>query len=90
MIVLTLTSGQLGLQRDVSVLLRAVTQPADLSQRLFAAEAACKAVEAATVTDVAETETGVRNVTEVDPAGLVAEPPPVQARGWLQGRRSCR
>ena len=79
LIVLTLTSGRLGLQRDVSVLLRAVTQPADLSQRLFAAEAACKAVEAAAVTDVAETETGVWNVTEVDPAGLVAEPPPVQA-----------
>ena len=79
LIVLTLTSGRLGLQRDVSVLLRAVTQPADLSQRLFAAEAACKAVEASAVTDVAETETGVWNVSKVDPAGLVAEPPPVQA-----------
>ena len=66
------------LQGDVSVLLRTVAQAAHLPQRLLAA---CEAVEASAVTDVAETEAGVGDVAEVDSVGLVSEPPPVQALG---------
>ena len=68
-----------GLESNVPVFLWVITDPTHLAQGLFAAEAASEAVKSPAVTDVAQTQTGVRNVAEVDATVLVTEPPPVQA-----------
>ena len=67
------------LESNIPVFLWAITDPTDLAQGLLATEAPSEAVESPAVTDVAETETGVRNVAQVDSAVLVTKPPPVEA-----------